>query len=103
MARDLEKDLAICEEATPGKWEALLDSVAMVDPGEISSVVWICQMYDEKAGNFHNYENNARFVAASREGWPYAIRRAMQAEEKVDRLENELRMLQDELNRRCGA
>lgn len=48
-------------------------------------------------------EANIRFAAEAREGWPYAIRRALAAEEEIDRLRNEISMLYEALNQRgCG-
>lgn len=42
------------------------------------------------------------FVADARKGWPYAIKRTLEAEKQVDQLQHEIRMLQDQLNNgRC--
>lgn len=45
-----------------------------------------------KAGGLMSY------LLEAIEGWPYAIRRAMEAEAEVDRLRNEIRILQDHLH-----
>ena len=90
QTRDLEADLAICEAATPGPWE--------------------CK-YGQTAHHIRNLElkvsvalaargTNAHFITEAREGWPYAIRRAMVAEAEVDRLRDEIRMLQKQLEQR---
>ena len=60
--RDLKADLEICNKATPGPWRA----------GE--SFV----------------EDNMRFVAQAREGWPHAIERALKAEALAQKLLNVL-------------
>jgi len=98
QVRDLEADLAICEAATPGPWVGCQDAVSN------SPLNWICQMYEGEGAtaiHFDNHEANARFVANAREGWPYAIRRALAAEAEIDRLRDEIRMLQEQLEQRC--
>lgn len=70
--RDLEADLAICEAATPWPWA--------VDDGFLDVI------------------SEEIFIAEAREGWPYAIRRAMAAEAENDRLRNELNILQEQLH-----
>lgn len=37
------------------------------------------------------------FTLAARKGWPYAIRRALEAEKEIDHLRNELNILQEQL------
>ena len=92
-ARDLEADLAICEAATPGPWE-----------------IWRCGCGHPACNQyFINVTRSdgrldpqdAKFIAEAREGWPYAIRRALEAEAEVDRLRNELNILQEQLEQRC--
>ena len=91
QARDLEADLAICEAATPGPW--LIDeankgvmSIGDQEGFEITTDI----LRDE----------DAVFIAEAREGWPYAIRRALEAEAEVDRLRAENAMLLEALNQR---
>jgi hypothetical protein len=42
-----------------------------------------------------------QFVGSAVTGWPYAIKRAEEAEKEVDRLRNELNMYQEQESRRC--
>lgn len=82
QVRDLDVDLAFCEAATPGRW-------TFMDVSSNSASITFTGASD--SGTVANIE----FIAAARRGWPYAIRRLQEAEDKIDRLENELRMLQD--------
>lgn len=85
--RDLEKDLELCSKATPEPWGI---SKIMGDTRVVS-----CDGYGECRGlitvmphtkNWPDSEDNAKFIAESREGWPHAIRRALEAEAKNQRL-----------------
>lgn len=101
--RDLEVDLAICEAATPGPWIAEGPNV-------------ICKDYTLFIGYDSRRQNDTLFVIAAREGWPYAIRRALEMEDKcrqlafelekaereIDRLQNELGIYQEQLEQRCA-
>lgn len=78
--RDLEVDLAICEAATPGPWIAEGPNI-------------ICKDYTLFIGYDSRRQNDTLFVIAAREGWPYAIRRALTAEARVAELERELKRL----------
>ncbi len=105
VMRDLEADLAICEAASPGPWRQDSDGFLIVANGiHIADVV--------------STEEDARFIAEARTGWPYTIRRALAAEAEllrvnvenrnleaeVDRLRNEINILQEQLEqRRCSA
>jgi len=89
QARDLEADLAICEAASPGPWTIKDDGI------KDKNQFWVCEMI------WPNEEGNARFITEAREGWPYAIRRALEAEAEVDRLRNEIQILQEQLEQRC--
>lgn len=77
MARDLRKDLETCGKALPGPWKTLnfVDDGYDVLDTEGESVIGggVCDSFED-----------ARFIAESREGWPEAIKRAMDAEEEVD-------------------
>ncbi len=88
QARDLEADLAICEAATAGpwtwqSWEHDRDRVL------IETELFLV------ADAMSISEEDAEFIAAAREGWPYAIRRALEAEAEADRLRNELQIYQE--------
>ena len=86
-ARDLEADLAICEAATPGPWTFDRVSVKREEYAILLSYL--------------STRDDLRFVAEAREGWPYAIRRAMEAEKEIDRLRNEISILQEQLAQKC--
>jgi hypothetical protein len=123
MARDLEKDLAICEAATPGPWEveqtkgvartAITDAldpniwplyIVMPSPPFVLGKCGAAIAVDHFRGGIKEAEAIARFIAEARTGWPYAIRRALAAEAEVDRLRNELNILQEQLEqRRCSV
>ncbi|WP_127580158.1 hypothetical protein [Paenibacillus koleovorans] len=90
--RDLEADLAICEAATPGNWETDGFSVFTEMKPDYSGGYSIFHSHEGP-----NRENDCEFASAARAGWPYAIRRAMEAENEIDRLRNELNMLQEQL------
>jgi len=137
--RDLEADLAICEAATPGPWYDITDRIC----SEVTTNPnggpqhWIFQLWFKDEENMQNYAANARFITEAREGWPYAIRRALgaeaevkrlreerdfwarneyslgekvtrlareleQRENEIDRLRNELNILQEQLEQRCA-
>jgi hypothetical protein len=77
--RDLKADLALCEKATPGPWTCCTNrhpttsgfSFGWIE-GPIENWCWT----DE----WRSSRNDAKFVAAAREGWPEAIGRAIRAE-----------------------
>ncbi|GIQ63598.1 hypothetical protein PACILC2_21660 [Paenibacillus cisolokensis] len=52
----------------------------------------ICERWD-----LGNPDITNEFVRQALEGWPYAIRRALAAEAEIDRLRNELNILQQQL------
>lgn len=98
--RDLDEDLKICEEATPGPWTPNNDARYE------DHLVWgskgpgygaVAEVRFDHPRKPRRYD--AKFIAEAREGWPHAIKRALEAEEEVDQLKHEMRMLQDELNR----
>lgn len=72
--RDLVADLAICEASTPGPLYAKNEEW----PGNANLRYWVDNQ-DDGIGCFVRYED-AKFAAEAREGWPYAIRRAIAAE-----------------------
>ncbi|BBH19797.1 hypothetical protein Back11_11420 [Paenibacillus baekrokdamisoli] len=96
MPRDLEADLAICEAATPGPYE-----ITTCDCGSpVCSQVFISITNTE--GRL--FPEDAAFYVAARNGWPETIRELQAAEAKIDRLQNELQLYQEQLqqSRGCG-
>lgn len=94
--RDLDADLKICEAADP----APIRITPCKCGYEKCNQVFISMTNSE--GRL--YPEDAKFIKEARIGWPEAIKRAKEAEEKVDRLVNEIRMIQDDLNRKgCGV
>jgi len=57
----------------------------------------ICERWD-----FGNPYIANEFIRQAREGWPYAIQRALAAEAEIDRLRNEIQILQEQLEQRCA-
>ena len=107
--RDLERDLATCEGTregvSPGPWRE--SRVAAHDSeGEFCGHdLYVLDAAGSEIGGMCGYDDNA-FVAAAREGWPAAIRRALAAEARVAELEAELaecRRVCESLAARCAA
>ncbi|WP_199615515.1 hypothetical protein [Paenibacillus alkalitolerans] len=95
MVRDLEKDLEICEAATPGPY--VIESCQCGHPA--CNLVFI-QKIRHSDGRLS--PEDAQFIAEAHTGWPYAIQRAIDAEKEIDRLRNELEILQEQLQQnRC--
>jgi hypothetical protein len=86
--RDLQKDLAICNKATPGTWKRN-EKPSFGDWWVYSEGQHICLLPADKKGTHYGemFKANAEFIAAAREGWPHAIERATKAEAKVERLQ----------------
>lgn len=83
--RDAEKDLQMCEAATPGPWHANTSwfaSEVTTNP-EGSAYAWVCQLWYKDEEVMQNHKANAQFIAESREALPYWIKRAMAAEQKL--------------------
>lgn len=87
-ARDLEADLAICEAATPGPYR-----------------IWPCgcnfkscnQMFISVTNSDGRLNpDDAKFYSEARAGWPHAIRRAIEAELKIEMLEKQLQTYQEQ-------
>ena len=85
--RDLQKDLEICNKATPGPWERN-EKPSFGDWWVCSGGQHICLLPADKKGTYYGemFRANSDFIAAAREGWPHAIERAIKAEAKLDRL-----------------
>lgn len=90
QARDLEADLAICEAAAPGPWSVVAETICTT---KTDGEGWHTAIIHPRTPRPDR--ETMKFVASAREGWPYAIRRAMQAEDEADRLRNELQMYQE--------
>lgn len=109
--RNLVADLAICEAATPGPWRAYYAERdcdwecghrATDPPCKVSDCGYLRQWepadvsgpFVIECDGFNGLSNeNAAFIAAAREGWPHAIRRALAAEARVAELEAEVARL----------
>ena len=65
--RNLQADLELCERATQGPWKFFENSSIITNETD----VWICEVL---------CNNDKQFIAEAREGWPHAIRRALEAE-----------------------
>ncbi|WP_339273813.1 hypothetical protein MKY59_21710 [Paenibacillus sp. FSL W8-0426] len=85
--RDLHADLALCEAATPGHWRYV--TVSDDDNGSVVDRDGVCVMdfgispdiYDQTSSAGSPPDDlNMAFILESREGWPGAIRRAIEAE-----------------------
>ncbi|MFB0845738.1 hypothetical protein [Paenibacillus oleatilyticus] len=92
VARDLEADLMICMEAEPSQQE--LQSLKYAAE---SSMLFVNKEWRDVI------TKAAGMLIFAREGWTHAIRRALEAEAEVDRLRNELNILQEQLEQsgRC--
>jgi len=94
--RDLKADLEICNRATPGPWEATSESDEDVRVCQTENEECVCclalmgdynwEKEEWKEGSIKQWNKDAEFIAASREGWPHAIERAIKAETEVERL-----------------
>jgi hypothetical protein len=90
MTRDYQKDLEICEKATPGKWEVRTvyhedsEYSKFIKSQEIVSMKDDGNVYVLARINWSNpVEANAQLMAISREALPYYIKRCMELEEQV--------------------
>ena len=79
VKRDLKADLELCNEATPGPWEA---EDGLADP-------MVVMGRDYSHYFYVHTEWDAQFIAQAREGWPHAIERALEAESLVNELRSD--------------
>lgn len=105
--RDLAADLEICKAATNGPWEWVENKYR----GAYSSIVGKdgvevlfpnhCNDGDDGDAWFEDFpsEEDAKFIAVAREGWPHAIKRTMAAEKKLEALDGILAEEQIERSR----
>lgn len=107
LARDLRADLTTVEAATPGPWvrvpqgggwkthdEALcvgrpVDGVVPDDPADLT----YCMRHERVVSGWGAKRPDIEAIAAMRDGWPAAIRRALVAEAKVVLLNDSLALL----------
>lgn len=92
MRRDLERDLAICNAATPGP--------IRITKCECGHPVCDQVFISITKADGRLTPEDAHFIAEARSGWPETIRYAMSLEREIDRLRNELNILQEQLEQR---
>jgi hypothetical protein len=78
LARDLAADLALLAECAPGPWHVGVDATGH------PAVRWPHGVRSTVAKVYCDFD--AAMIAAARDGWPAAIRRALAAEAEADRL-----------------
>lgn len=86
-ARDLSKDLELCERAAAPPWLANEQDVEDADGMPVLTYETVLPKGSE----------NAQMIAESREGWPAALRRALWAEAFIARHLDPLSHAQDKL------
>lgn len=91
--RDLFADLKICEEATSGPWV-----VDKYNSTQVRQPNYSKRRRIQCPCDLHGIID-ARFIAEAREGWPYAIRRLLEAEARIKELEAEVERLKEQLKR----
>ena len=80
--RDLRTDMEICNAATPEPWELTVKGNSV----KSYAINGICH-------GMKIHGKDAYFIAEARQGWPEAIRRAMDAEARANALEDALRWI----------
>ena len=84
--RDLKADLEICNKATEGPWRTtVFGQITNNQNDSWDRETIICDTVHESQGPYKNVRDNAKFIAQAREGWPYAIERAIEAEGKLEK------------------
>lgn len=78
MSRDYEKDLDICENATPGPWEVMATTADFTKEGLVCEHLEIT--LDTYEMCIPELRANVDFIVLSREALPYYIRRCMELE-----------------------
>lgn len=79
--RDLAADLTMCEAVMSGPWEVIPVSAEFSDEGKVIASFEITLPVESVS--FPEAEAIAQFIAAAREGWPEAIRHAIDAETEL--------------------
>lgn len=87
MTRDLKADLELCQKATRGSW-----GWDLVFDGELQQGLSSKETGARILWSYAQSYEDSEFIAAAREGWPEAIRRAIEAEEHIEMLSNECDM-----------
>lgn len=87
MVRDLMADLALCEASPKGPWkDSHIDYLQ-----EDEAIIWIKNESEPFVIIGKQAREIAKMVAESREGWPEAIRQAIEAKAKISELEKALK------------
>lgn len=95
MKRDLHADLALCEAATPGPWFGQDNGDMWQLFGGLNGSLQLIKA-PKCCTDFEEYwpeESDARFIEQAREGWPEALRRAIESEAEVERMRWALNIL----------
>lgn len=102
MMRNLQKDLELCQKATPGPWgwkkhdyyEELVNpyGITVMDDGSACG---------EYAAWINSNTSDGKFIAEARTGWPEAIQRAMIAEAMNNILREMMRDSNAEWKKQC--
>jgi hypothetical protein len=86
LARDLHADLRLCDGASPGPW----------GQGDLW-LPWLRQAFalllEQWPDSVADLERDFALIAAARDGWPAAIRRALAAEARAVRLQDRVERL----------
>jgi len=99
--RDAEKDLKMCEEATPGPWrwedgEGIDVGRFVGSNGKIICDFGASEYYHPTEGTRPEW-NDEKFIAEARTALPHWIQRAVVAEAEVERLKNTMRSMSGSL------
>lgn len=80
--RNHEKDLEICNKATPAPWEAMSLGVELNYPNHISQIIDL-DIGVRDVPDAEVFLANAKFIATAREALPWYIDRCMELEKKA--------------------
>lgn len=89
--RDAEKDLKMCEAATPGPWKTSQHDQYSLDIVSVPEQEVICW-----TDSFGQGARDGYFIAEAREALPYWIKRAVAAEEREKKLVAALQLIAKE-------
>ena len=97
MKRDAEKDLAVCNAATPGPWTTRTEDIGSDIPFDVT--LWvdgpdeqqICttdpDIYCNYGIDYNQAKNDAEFIATAREALPWWIKGALKLEKALRAVE----------------